>query len=224
MAAEQEEAADKEINEENMHLILSHSFRSQGCLINNDVLDLIMKYYPFIAFYLYRFISGYSGVNQLLGIFTTIQNASQAKKEYIIKMEKEGDKYAEQGYHEVDLEKDVRIRKCDGFTIITKEDYIYAICYLGYGFGQSSRSVKGWSSKEAIDEIFPNKISDQSGMGMGMIMFGGMGGYHVDPLPINKLRIGNVTDQKLNIKGEQLKAAFDDLVKLQRFDIAIYSF
>ena len=151
-----------------------------------------------------------------MGIFTTIQNALQAEKEYITKLEKEGDQYKEQGYHEVDLEKDVRIEKCHKeFAIITNKDYIYSICYSGYGFGQSIKSIKGWCSSEAINEIFPNKVSIETGIN---VIFGGIGSFHVDPLPINKLRIGNITHNKLNVSDQELIATKN---KLDRFDIVL---
>ena len=208
-----------EIDVKHLTLILSYLFRLEGSKINQNVLDMIILHYPFVAWYLYRFIVGYAGINQLLGIFTTKQNALKAKQEYIAKLEIEGDPKGNQmPYHEVDLEKDVRIEQCDkGFSITSNDDEIYAICYLGYGFGTSHRRIKGWSTRQAMDEIFPDKISEQNQNYIIRVF----GSYHVDPLPVDQLRIGNTMNNKFHVNDGELEQKLKVLNEMERFDIVL---
>lgn len=85
-----------------------------------------------------RFISPYTGASLLLGVFRTQSEAEIARREYIQPIQ-DGvveDPWAEQGYHRVDLEKDVTILSgLRRVNVTGAESHLFVVraCFEGMG-------------------------------------------------------------------------------------------
>eukprot|EP01084_Bolivina_argentea_P120246 213148_1 len=145
---------DSTLNPDKFNLVVSHWFG----LITNDLINIMLSYYPFESslFYLIRECSHYSNENLLLGVFTSKHKAYDAKTEYM-KISSINDPYKEQPYHTVDLEKDVQIMKIDKFCVNNVEK-VCVICEYGIGMGQCGRSIKKWCTMQYFDKYYKDKI------------------------------------------------------------------
>jgi len=100
-------------------------------------------------FLLIRKISPYTEKDLLLGLFSNRTQAELQREHYILQNLKE-DQWAEQGYHEVDLQKDVQVvdvrEKLKGeqqqpTTIIDGITKAFVVSLIEEGFGQIRREV-----------------------------------------------------------------------------------
>lgn len=92
---------------------------------------------------LIRNISPYTGSDLLLGVFSTLELAQQAKHTYQKHFKNHPDHYAEQAYHSVDLNKDLRIADyIPEYAITPSTSTLYIISFYSEDFGQIYREFK----------------------------------------------------------------------------------
>ncbi|MDJ1467653.1 hypothetical protein [Xanthocytophaga flava] len=113
-------------------------------------------------FLLKRHISPYTGTDLLLGIFQEIEKAIQARIAYINKC-KSADKWAEQAYHEVNLEEDVTI---EDISVLVKTDIqsflktVYVVSLVEEGFGQIIKNIDSiFDSVEEAEQYVEEKTN-----------------------------------------------------------------
>ena len=86
-----------------------------------------------------RFISAYTGEDLLLGIFSSEEKLNKAKSDYIESCQRE-DTWGIQGYHEVNLEKDVNHAEIESYLDQEKSmESVFVLSNHLDGMGQVSR-------------------------------------------------------------------------------------
>lgn len=88
-----------------------------------------------------RTISPYAGADILLGVFSSQKTLHVAKQQYI-EYCRDYDEYAEQAYHEVDLNNDLETIACFPQTIQSRDlREVYVLSEFTEGFGQVYREI-----------------------------------------------------------------------------------
>ncbi|MDJ1479849.1 hypothetical protein QNI16_05085 [Cytophagaceae bacterium YF14B1] len=113
-------------------------------------------------FLLKRHISPYTGTDLLLGIFQEIEKAIQARVAYINEC-KSTDKWAEQAYHEVNLEEDVTIEDISALVKTDIQSFlktVYVVSLMEEGFGQIIKNIDSiFDSVEEAEQYVEEKAN-----------------------------------------------------------------
>lgn len=106
-------------------------------------------------FLIIRKISAYTNADIIIGIFSTLENANNAKEKYITQC-KISDKWAEQSYKNVDLQTDILIEDINQkipFEYSKSTKIIYVVSKFVEGFGQIIRFVDSfWEMAQNANE------------------------------------------------------------------------
>ena len=134
-----------------------------------------------------REISEYTHHKIIIGIFENIEKAHIAKEEYI-EFCKEKDKWAEQAYRTVDLDKDVMIRDVATLLEIGDEksnvDQLYVVSYFMEGFGQITRvTEKIFTDQSKAKQYIALKKEEEAEYEPSW--------YDIDDMRINKIYFDN---------------------------------
>lgn len=90
-----------------------------------------------------RTISPYAGPTQLLGVFPSLAGAEDARRAYIeaIRAGSRPDPWAEQPYHAVDLDRDVRVDSGWELDLAPGDSRVFIVTRWADGMGQILRNV-----------------------------------------------------------------------------------
>eukprot|EP01084_Bolivina_argentea_P002602 4811_1 len=174
---------DKEINFDNIKLIISYWFRIFNYIALDDMSNIISTYFAFESWYIIRHCSTYSNEDLLLGIFNSHNNAKKGKQEYI-QITSKNDPYSDQVYMKVDLQNDVEIKKhdddCFDFYLINGMK-LYAIGRLACGLGHIGRSIIEWCNEQKFNNTYKQYILENTQKF----------GFVFDTLYVNKVKFHN---------------------------------
>jgi hypothetical protein len=107
-----------------------------------------------------RRCSAYTTCDIMIGLYTTIEAAVDAVEVYIEALEQNGDKYAKQAYHDVDLDADVEVVNVEHEPT---EAPVYLLLEYGDMMGQVyARPLLYHTSFERVKERYHREKIDES--------------------------------------------------------------